>query len=123
MMIRALVEAGSVFGTDRHIRAAAEAADYIQRHLVDNRTDSLLRRIRGGEAGIDAGLVDYAWYINGLLALPEHTAQRIDLDGRRPTGLAHPRLRHRVTSAAKPGSDLGQQGLEFLICTIDLIDQ
>ena len=75
MMIRALVEAGSVFGTERHMRAAVEAADYIRHHLVDNDTDSLLRRIRGEAAGIDAGLVDYAWYISGLLALHEHTGE------------------------------------------------
>ena len=76
MMIRALVEAGAVFDQKRYTDAAATGAIFIKNHLLDKDSQVLLRRLREGQAGIDAGLVDYAWYVNGLLALYGNTQDR-----------------------------------------------
>ena len=76
MMIRAPVEAGAVFDQKRYLDAAATAAVFIKNHLLDKDSQMLLRRMREEQAGIDAGLVDYAWYVNGLLALYAETRDR-----------------------------------------------
>ena len=76
MMIRALVEAGRVFENKSYLAAARSAAAFIESHMMNGKTYTLSRRMRGGEAGIEAGLVDYVWYTNGLLALYEHTKDR-----------------------------------------------
>ncbi len=76
MMIRALAEASGVFGNQAYLEAAVQAADFIQRHLVESPANTLLRRVRDGEAGIRAGLGDYAWTINGLLALHRQTKDK-----------------------------------------------
>ncbi len=73
MMITALVEAARVFENKDYLDAATKAAGFMQKNLVDKKTNSLFRRLRDGEVGIDATLNDYAWYINGLLALYDQT--------------------------------------------------
>jgi uncharacterized protein YyaL (SSP411 family) len=69
MMIRALVEAARVYQSRGYLDAAVAAAGFMQDKLVDQNTGTLFRRLRKDEAGIDATLDDYAWYVNGLLAL------------------------------------------------------
>jgi uncharacterized protein YyaL (SSP411 family) len=69
MMIRALVEAARVYHARDYLDAAVAAAGFMQDELVDGNTGTLFRRLRKDEAGIDATLDDYAWYVNGLLAL------------------------------------------------------
>jgi uncharacterized protein YyaL (SSP411 family) len=76
MMITALVEAAAVFDHKAYLDAAIAAADFMQHKLLDNKTHELFRRMRGNEPGIKATLDDYVWYINGLLALYEHTKSR-----------------------------------------------
>jgi uncharacterized protein YyaL (SSP411 family) len=73
MMIRALVEAARVFDNQDYLDAAAAAAAFMQNNLVDKKTGGLYRRMRKAEAGIDATLGDYVWYVNGLLALYAYT--------------------------------------------------
>jgi uncharacterized protein YyaL (SSP411 family) len=73
MMISALVEAARVFADESYLDAATNAAGYLQLKLVDDSTSKLMRRVRAGEAGIDATLDDYVWYVNGLLALYRQT--------------------------------------------------
>ena len=80
MMIRALVEAGSAFDNERYLEAAAGAADFLQRNLWNSKTRTLFRHVRAGRAGIEASLVDYAWYANALLALYAHTGDRSRLE-------------------------------------------
>ena len=69
MMIRALVEAARVYQAKGYLDAAVAAAGFMQDKLVDENTGTLFRRLRKDEAGIDATLDDYTWYVNGLLAL------------------------------------------------------
>ena len=73
MMIKALVEAGRVFNLPAYQQAATRAADIIHAHLRDQASGSLHRRMRNNVAGIDAGLDDYVWYANALLALHRQT--------------------------------------------------
>jgi len=76
MMIRALVEAARVFENQEYLDAAGEAAAFMQKNLVDVESGDLFRRMRKAEAGIDATLADYAWYVNGLLALYAQTQDK-----------------------------------------------
>jgi hypothetical protein len=76
MMIRALVEAARVFGDKRYLDAAENTAGFLQHNLIDKRTNQLYRRIRADQAGINATLDDYVWYINGLLNLSRQTDSR-----------------------------------------------
>jgi uncharacterized protein YyaL (SSP411 family) len=73
MMIRALAEAARVFENESYLEAAQETAEFVQHNLLDSRTQQVYRRMREGEAGINATLDDYAWYVNGLLALARQT--------------------------------------------------
>jgi hypothetical protein len=76
MMIRALVEAARVFDDKRYLDAAVNAAGFLQHNLMDNRTSQLYRRIRADQAGINATLDDYVWYVNALLNLHRQTKNR-----------------------------------------------
>jgi uncharacterized protein YyaL (SSP411 family) len=76
MMITALVEAAVVFEHKAYLQAAIGAADFIRNNLVDSQSHQLFRRLRDGEVGIKGTLDDYVWYVNGLLALYQHTNNR-----------------------------------------------
>jgi uncharacterized protein YyaL (SSP411 family) len=76
MMIAALAAAAVVFEDARYLEAAQQAAAFIRDHLVDQRSGRLYRRLRDGEAGIEATLADYAWTVNGMLALYQNTGER-----------------------------------------------
>ena len=72
LMIGALAKAGLVFGRADWIKAAEQAADFIETNLrgADRR---LLARWRDGEAAFDAKLEDCAFCAWGLIALYETT--------------------------------------------------
>ena len=70
--------ASRVLGEPKYTQAAAKAADFILTHMMAGKR--LLHRWRDGEAGIQATLEDYAFFIYGLLELYEATFQGKYLD-------------------------------------------
>ncbi len=80
MMISALAQAGLVFSDEKYIRAAIKSANFLRSQLIDERTGNLYRRTRSGEAGVDAVLGDYVWFIRGLLDLYHANADKSWLD-------------------------------------------
>ena len=71
-MIAAFAKAGDVFNSNDYIQQAEKSAQFILKNLTDN-NGRLLKRYRNGNAGIDAHLDDYAFFIWGLLELYEAT--------------------------------------------------
>ena len=72
LMIAAFAKAGDVFNSNGYIQQAEKSAQFILKNLTDN-NGRLLKRYRNGNAGIDAHLDDYAFFIWGLLELYEAT--------------------------------------------------
>ena len=72
LMIAAFAKAGDVFNSNDYIQQAEKSAQFILKNLTDN-NGRLLKRYRNGNAGIDAHLDDYAFFIWGLLELYEAT--------------------------------------------------
>jgi len=72
LMIAAYAKAGDVFNSDDYIQQAEKSAQFILKNLTDN-NGRLLKRYRNGNAGVDAYLDDYAFFIWGLLELYEAT--------------------------------------------------
>ena len=72
LMIAAYAKAGDVFNSDDYIQQAEKSAQFILKNLTDN-NGRLLKRYRDGNAGVDAHLDDYAFFIWGLLELYEAT--------------------------------------------------
>ena len=72
LMIAAFAKAGDVFNSDDYIQQAEKSAQFILNNLTDN-NGRLLKRYRNGNAGLDAHLDDYAFFIWGLLELYEAT--------------------------------------------------
>lgn len=70
LMITAFAKGFQVFGEEKYLKAAANAADFVLRKLY-NPDKRLLHRFRAGEAGISGTADDYAFLINGLLDLYE----------------------------------------------------
>jgi uncharacterized protein YyaL (SSP411 family) len=69
-MIAAFARAGRVLaGQGRFVEDARRAAQFIQAHLWDPATGTLLRRYRQGDAGVDGYAEDYAFLIFGLVEL------------------------------------------------------
>jgi hypothetical protein len=79
LMIRGLADAGRLLEQPRYIKAAERAANFL---LENVRTDEgrLLVTYAGGEAKLNAYLNDYAYLIDGLLALHRATGERRWLD-------------------------------------------
>jgi len=75
LMIRGLADAGRLLDKPRYTERAAKAADFA---LAKLRTPNgrLLRTHTAGEAKLNAYLDDYAFLIDGLLALHEATGER-----------------------------------------------
>ncbi len=80
MMISALVDTANLTGDARYTRLAQQAANLLAHKFVDRKKQRLYRRMRQGEAGVNAGLDDYAWFVNALLALHQHDHQQQWLD-------------------------------------------
>lgn len=74
LMISALARAFSALGDNRYLVNAQAAASFIRRHLYDEPSRTLLRRFRGGEAGIAGYLDDYAFLVQALLDLHDAKA-------------------------------------------------
>jgi uncharacterized protein YyaL (SSP411 family) len=72
LMIAALARGGAALDAPEYVAAARRAADHVLGHLrtADGR---LLKRARGGNAGLPAHLEDYAFVVWGLLELYEAT--------------------------------------------------
>jgi uncharacterized protein YyaL (SSP411 family) len=73
LMIDAFAHAGSVFSIERYTTIAADAANYLLEHAIDN--EGRLKRI-SGQTRIDATLEDYAYLCKGLLSLWRTTGQK-----------------------------------------------
>jgi len=73
LMISAFARAHQVLGDEKYRKAAERAARFVRTKLDSERTKTLLRRYRDGEARYDAHLEDYAFFIQGLLDLYEST--------------------------------------------------
>jgi uncharacterized protein YyaL (SSP411 family) len=56
-------------GQARFLEDARQAAIFVERHLWSPDTRTLLRRYRGGQAGVEAYAEDYAYLVFGLLEL------------------------------------------------------
>jgi uncharacterized protein len=72
LMIRGYADAGRLFDNDEYLSAARRAADAVLTHL---RTPEgrLLHTYTAGEAKLNAYLDDYAFFIDGLIALDRAT--------------------------------------------------
>ncbi len=73
LMIRGLADAGRIFKNERYTQAATKAADFVLDKMRDSE-GRLLRTFAGGQAKLLAYLDDYAYFIDGLIALHQATA-------------------------------------------------
>lgn len=71
LTISACARASQALNEPRYLQAAENAAQFILSKLYDNKSNSLLRRYRDGEAKFEAHLDDYAFLTQGLLDLYE----------------------------------------------------
>ncbi len=69
LMISAFAKGYQVTGDVRYLVAAQKAADFIVTTLFDEKSQTLLRRYRQGEAALPAQLDDYAFFVQGLIDL------------------------------------------------------
>jgi uncharacterized protein len=74
LTIRAFAEAGGLLNEPRYTAAAAKAARFIQSEMTDDQ-GQLRRTWREGAAKLNAYLDDYAFLIEGMLALHETTGE------------------------------------------------
>jgi uncharacterized protein YyaL (SSP411 family) len=73
LMISALAHAGNELGESRYTQAAAQAAEFLLKHMIKD--DTLLRTWRAGRARLPGYLTDYAFCADGLLELYEATGE------------------------------------------------
>ena len=73
LLIAALAEASAVIGNRRYAQAAAGCADFVLAHMV--RDGRLLRTHKDGESKLNGYLEDYAFFVDGLLALHDATLE------------------------------------------------
>ena len=71
LMISAYARAYQVLGDEEYLRVAEQASSFIMLKVYDPKTKTLLHRYREGEARYEAGLEDYAFFIQGLVDLYE----------------------------------------------------
>lgn len=74
LMIRALANAGAVLNRPDYIQSAAKAADFILNNMRDPQ-GGLLHTYRDGKAKFAAYADDYAFFVEGLLALHAATGE------------------------------------------------
>ena len=74
LMIRSLADGGRVLKKPEYTAAAARAADFLLANLRHTSKGHLLRTHRKGKSKRHAYLVDYAFLVEGLLALHQATA-------------------------------------------------
>jgi uncharacterized protein YyaL (SSP411 family) len=75
LMIRGIADAGRALGNDGYVAAAAQAADFVLTRLrtPDGR---LLRTYRADRATLNAYLDDYAFLVDGLIALVQASGEK-----------------------------------------------
>lgn len=71
LMISALSRAYQVLEEERYLKAARNAAEFIQKNLYDPKTNTLFRRWRKGERKVTGMSGDYALLVQGLIDLYE----------------------------------------------------
>ncbi len=71
LMISAMSKAYQVLGEKKYLKAAGNAADFIQKNLYDMESMQLFRRWREGERKIPGMADDYAFLTQGLIDLYE----------------------------------------------------
>ncbi|MEK6300358.1 MAG: thioredoxin domain-containing protein [Acidobacteriota bacterium] len=71
LMLTAFAEAANILGRDDYREIAARNAEFILKHLTND--GRLLRTYKGGQSKLNGYLEDYAYVIEGLLALYEAT--------------------------------------------------
>jgi len=78
MMIKAMANAGKVFPDEKQhfMQQAVNTSQFVLQHLRDKKTGKLYRQYRAGKASVEASLNDYAWLIQGLIALYDLTEDR-----------------------------------------------
>ena len=70
LMIGAFARAARVLeGAEGYVQDAQRAATFLRRHLWSKSSQTLLRRYRQGESGVDGYAEDYAYLVFGLLEL------------------------------------------------------
>ena len=74
LMIRGFADAGRLLEKPEYITAASKAAKFILENMRDDQ-GQLLHSYNRGEARFNAYVVDYAFFIEGLLALHRATGQ------------------------------------------------
>jgi uncharacterized protein YyaL (SSP411 family) len=79
LAIRGLADAGRIFKNDEYTQAAAKAADFVLNHMRDPQGRLLRSHAAGAARGL-AYLDDYAYLVDGLIALHQATADRRWLD-------------------------------------------
>ncbi len=75
LMIRGFADAGRLLENERYVDAAKKAADFVLDKLR-TKDGRLLRTYGEGHAKLNAYLNDYAFLINGLIALHQATAEK-----------------------------------------------
>jgi hypothetical protein len=71
LMMSAFARASQVLHDGYYLEAAERSAEFISSVLYDRKTETLKRRYREGEAGLEAHLDDYAFVSAGLIDLYE----------------------------------------------------
>ena len=79
LMIRGFADAGRILEKPGYLETAEKAARFVLEQLSDQE-GRLLRTFRGGEAKLNAYLVDYAFLVEGLLSLHRATGKKEWLD-------------------------------------------
>jgi uncharacterized protein YyaL (SSP411 family) len=75
LAIRGLADAGRILKNDSYTQAAARAADFVLDKLRDA-DGRLMRSYAGGQAKVPGYLDDYAYFVDGLIALGQATGER-----------------------------------------------
>jgi len=76
LMIRSLARASSLLNDKHYLAAAEKAARFIHRHLYNPVTQTLYRSTRDNKKSGEAYLDDYAYLINALIHLYQHSADK-----------------------------------------------
>jgi uncharacterized protein YyaL (SSP411 family) len=79
LMIRGFADAGRLLEEPRYIEVASKAADFVLAKL-STKEGRLLRTYRHGEAKLNAYLIDYAYFVDGLIALHKASGEQRWLD-------------------------------------------
>ncbi|HEV3137953.1 MAG TPA: thioredoxin domain-containing protein, partial [Pirellulales bacterium] len=79
LMIRGLADAARIFKSEPYLQAAVKSADFVLCEMRDS-DGRLLRTHAGGKSKLPGYLDDYAFFIDGLVALHQASGERRWLD-------------------------------------------